>query len=71
MSCVRATIDAVEKQWILHNLSVCVFVVLGIQHEMRMHHTAICGLPRSTVIFHIMWCVVLFPLHYCLLNVKM
>jgi hypothetical protein len=30
-----------------------VFVALGIQHAMRMHHTAICGLPRSKIFFHI------------------
>ena len=28
-----------------------VFVALGIQHAMRMHHIA-CGLPRSTTFFH-------------------
>jgi len=30
-----------------------VFVALGIQHAMRMRHTAICGLPGSTKFFHI------------------
>jgi len=35
--------------------SVCVFVALGIQHATRMRHIvfAICGLPHSTVFFHI------------------
>jgi len=27
----------------------CVFVALGIQHAIHMHHIAICGLPGSTV----------------------
>jgi hypothetical protein len=33
--------------------SECVFVTLGIQHAMYMHHTVICGLSDSTVFFHI------------------
>jgi len=32
----------------------CVFVALGIQHAMRMGHTVICGLPCSTLLFHVM-----------------
>jgi hypothetical protein len=45
---VRATIVAVEKQWLLQNLSVCVFVDLVIQHAMRMRHN-IFSLPNSTI----------------------
>ena len=48
---VRAGIVSVQKQWVLHNL--CVFVALGIQHEMDMRHIVICGLPHSTTLFYI------------------
>jgi hypothetical protein len=34
--------------------SDCVFVVVGIQHAMRVYRTVICGLPRSTIFFHVM-----------------
>ena len=33
--------------------SECVFVTLGIQHEVLIHHIAVCGLSGSTVFFHI------------------
>ena len=31
----------------------CVFVALSIQHVLCMRHIVICGLPGSTVFFHI------------------
>jgi len=33
--------------------SQCVFVALGIQHEMRMRHVAIRGLSSSSIFLHI------------------
>jgi len=34
-----------------YDIPGCVFVALGIQHEMRMRH--ICGMAGSTIILHI------------------
>jgi uncharacterized membrane protein len=40
MRCVRATIVAVESnKYYTTSACVCVFVALGIQHAMRMHHS--------------------------------
>jgi hypothetical protein len=33
--------------------SVYVCVAFGTQHGMRMRHIVICGLPSSTIFFHI------------------
>jgi len=49
--CVRATIVALEKQWVLHILNV--YVALGFQYAMRMGHIVISGLPSSTIFIHI------------------
>jgi hypothetical protein len=43
---------AVEKT-ISITYSECVFVAIGIQHEIRMRHIVICGLPGAAVFFHI------------------
>jgi len=55
---VCATTDAVENLIITHLsvcvcMCVCVFVALGRQHAVRMRYIVICGLPHSTVFFHI------------------
>jgi hypothetical protein len=39
---------------------MCVFVALDIQHAMRMRHIVSCGLPLSTVFYHIVSYTVLF-----------
>ena len=47
----RSAIISLEKQKVLHILSVC--VAFGIQHAKRMCRIAIYGLSASTIFFHI------------------
>jgi hypothetical protein len=51
---IRATIVAVEKQEVLHILSVRVFLPVASdpQREMSMRHIAICSFSSSTTFFH-------------------
>jgi len=49
---VSAIIAVVEKTTSV-TYCECVFVALGIQHEMRMRQIAICGLPRFKLFFRI------------------
>ena len=46
-----ATTVAWEKP--LLRILECLFVAFGIYHAMRMRHIVICGLPVSTIFFHI------------------
>ena len=49
--CVRTTIVAVEKQRVLHVLTV--YAALGIRHAMRMRLTVVCGLSDSCTFFDV------------------
>jgi hypothetical protein len=49
-----ATTVAVEKQRVLHILSACLYVTLGIQYSMRMCHNVMYGLSGRTIFFHIL-----------------
>jgi len=53
LKCFRPTIAEVGKQWVLH-MCTGVFAAVGIQHATRMRHVVTCGLPGSTILFHIM-----------------
>jgi cell division protein FtsW (lipid II flippase) len=60
MRCVRITIVAVEKQYVLHILSVCVCVcvcVCSLRYPACNVHApcyiVICGLACSTIFFHL------------------
>jgi hypothetical protein len=48
---IRVTIVAMEKELSITHFE-CVYVALGTQHAMRMHHIVICGLSTFTVFFH-------------------
>jgi hypothetical protein len=52
---IRATTAAVKKKKkaISITYSVCVFVAVVIQHAMCMRPIVTCGLPRSTLFYHI------------------
>ena len=39
---IRATTSALEKQQLLHNLYVCLFVTLGIQHASVIFQPVAC-----------------------------
>lgn len=50
---VRATTDAVEKQYYIYRVCVCVCVVLDIQRELPKRHIVTCALSKSTIFFDI------------------
>ena len=65
---VLATIFAVEKQYVLHNVSVGVAVV--IQQAVRMHRIVKLGLPGCSVFFNIISSKARFSKKKKLLNTK-
>ena len=52
LSRFRATILTVKRALSITYYEY-VFVALDIQHTMRMHRIFICGLPASTIFFHL------------------
>jgi len=51
MKCVHVTTVAVEKQYVLHILSVCVCVALVNQHAMRIGHFILSYDLSSSTLF--------------------
>jgi len=49
LNCISATNVALKRI----KYCDCVFVALGIQHEMTTNHTVICDLLRFTIFSHI------------------
>ena len=51
--CESVCVSVCVCEGVCVSVCVCVCLALVIQHAMRVSHTAICGLPHSTVFFHI------------------
>jgi len=51
--CVKRNTEARSCNHMVHVVRVCVFVALGIQHEMPMRNIVICDLSGSTIFFYI------------------
>ena len=54
LSSVRATIAAIEKQYHIFRVCICILKYPACDaYAMRVGHIVICGLPDSTIFFHI------------------